>query len=110
MLYNKFVVVSESFNKAGATAIIRCQPCECHFELVHDNEKCFGGGRFIENANKKELMFHSKSIDYGEPDFLGWDKLVLDSKYKDWNIVYVRNIEDYAHAIRIDITKKITFE
>lgn len=110
MKYNKFVVVSKSPVKNGATALIKCQPCEFHYEIVGDNEKCFGGGMFIENVDKGELLLYGKSSDFGEPVLIGWDKLVLDRKYEKWTIIYVKNIESISKAVRLNLTKQITFE
>ena len=109
MKYNKFVILSESPVKENGTARIKCAPCECHFELVTEGSKCFGGGMFIEKPEKKELMLYGKSVDYGEPQFLGWNALKLDKKYGGWTIVYVKDIEKIQSAVRVDITNQITF-
>lgn len=110
MKYNKFVVVSKSPEKTGAEAVIKCQPCEFHFELIGDNEKCFGGGMFIENVDKGELLLHGRSVDYGEPQFFGWDKLKLDRKYEGWTIIYVKDMDLFNKSVRLNLTKQITFE
>jgi hypothetical protein len=110
MLYNKFIIAAKSHDKENEIAEIKCAQCECHFELVPNGYACFGGGLYIENEKKKELMMYGKSVDYGEPQFFGWKGLkMLNDKYRDWTIVYVKNIDDIQHAVKVDITKKITF-
>ena len=110
MLYKKFVILAKSPDKKNEVAEIKCAPCECHFELVPEGYRCFGGGMYIENESKKELLLYGVSIDYGEPQFLGWKELkMLEEKYKGWSIVYVKNIEDLHNTVRVDITKKISF-
>lgn len=110
MLYNKFVIVSNSPTKANGDAYIKCAPCTSHFELIDKEDRCFGGGMYIEKPEKSELLLYGKSVDYGEPQFYGWNSLtMLDKKYKGWKIVYVKNIEDLNHAVRVDLTNKIIF-
>lgn len=110
MRYNKFVILSESDTKEGGEARIKCAPCEFHLELIEKGAKCFGGGMYIEKPEKSELLLYGKSVDYGEPQFYGWNSLVmLDKKYEGWKIVYVKNIEDLNHAVRVDLTNKIIF-
>lgn len=109
-MYNKFVILSKSPTKTDKDAHIRCALCDCHFELVGKEDKCFGGGMFIEKPEKFELILYGKSVDYGEPQFYGWKSLtMLDKKYEGWKIVYVKNIEDFGHAIHVDLTNKIIF-
>lgn len=110
MLYNKFVILAKSPDKKNEVAGIKCAQCEYHFELVPEGCRCFGGGMYIENESKKKLLLYGASVDYGEPQFLGWKELMmLEEKYKGWSIRYVKNIEDLHNAVRVDITKKITF-
>lgn len=104
---NKFVLITDS-NTYPEECQLRIGNVQCHFELVGNNEKCYGGGFFLIDYNKKTIKFYGKSIDYGNPQFEKFKIFYLSNEFQEFKILWLGlDISDVSKVKEQDITSKI---
>lgn len=87
MKVNKFVLVQK---EEGVTEI-RFGCVEVHDDLVHEGEKCLGGGLFKVKEDTRQVLMWDKSHDFGYPKF-GGRLIVSDDKLKGFLFYYLPDL------------------
>ena len=86
----KFVLVVDSneFMQGTVDAILRIGNPIYHKDLVRDNEICLGGGNWDVNKENNEMTLTGYSGDFGVPRFEYAKNILIDAKFKKYQITY----------------------
>lgn len=84
----KFVLIEKENNVAE----IRLFNVEVHSDLVHEGEKCLGGGFFKFKEDKKQVIMWDKSHDFGYPQFENREIVCYDDDWEGFNFYYVPDL------------------
>jgi len=57
-----------------------------HVNLLHDDECCLGGGFYFIDDNRKLVILHGDSVDFGKPDFSRLKH--LPKEFEKFRIIY----------------------
>lgn len=104
---NKFVIVKNKYQEY----ILRYANIDYHYQMVYENDECFGGGMFYLNEEKNQMELYGRSEDFGVPQFDKIkEKIHIDEELQGMKIVLCAiNRKNWTNEYE-DLTNKFIFD